>query len=245
MARYGWRWIWRQCFWENAPITAQIPLVNRDKNERYGCLDSDGDGYSDILGDDLFPENPTQWEDSDKDGWGDNQSGTEADQCLDTNWQNEVYRLEAENNFGCAAYQSDSDNDGITDDLDACPNTPAGAEVYPSGCKIEVESEPTGSDDSIFGMDPLIFYAVAGGGGLLFLGLVFVIISRLEVATSTLTMMTMTKTGSMMMTMRTISCPVFWAIEETREDHRPVVQEVLKQAHQRVRRGVVQAEDPR
>ena len=58
-----------------------------------------------------------------------------------------------------------------------------------------------------------------------------------------MTMMTMTKTGSMMMTMRTISCPVFWATEETREDHRPVVQEVLKQAHQRVRRGVVRAED--
>ena len=151
-----------------------------DKNERYGCLDTDGDGYSDILGDDLFEENPTQWEDADKDGWGDNQTGTEADQCLDTNWQNEVFRLEAENNFGCAAYQSDSDNDGITDDNDACPNTPAGAEVYPSGCKIEAEAGPTETDDSIFGMDPVIFYAAAGGGGLLFLGLVFIIISRMR-----------------------------------------------------------------
>ena len=151
-----------------------------DKNERYGCLDSDGDGYSDILGDDRFPENPTQWEDADKDGWGDNQSGTDADQCLDTDWQNEVFRLEAENNFGCAAYQSDTDNDGITDDLDACPNTPEGAEVYPSGCKIEVEAEPTENDDTLFGMDPMIFYAAAGGGGLLFLGLVFLIISRMR-----------------------------------------------------------------
>ena len=151
-----------------------------DKNERYGCLDSDGDGYSDILGDDRFPENPTQWEDADKDGWGDNQSGTDADQCLDTDWQNEVFRLEAENNFGCAAYQSDTDNDGIMDDEDACPNTPEGAEVYPSGCKIEVEAEPTETDDSIFGMDPMIFYAAAGGGGLLFLGLVFIIISRMR-----------------------------------------------------------------
>ncbi|MGB1490596.1 MAG: hypothetical protein ACPG9O_00800, partial [Candidatus Poseidoniaceae archaeon] len=151
-----------------------------DKNERYGCLDSDGDGYSDILGDDSFPENPTQWEDADKDGWGDNQTGTDADQCLDTDWQNEVFRLEAENNFGCAAYQSDSDNDGIMDDEDACPNTPAGAEVYPSGCKIEAEAEPTETDDSVFGMDPIIFYAVAGGGGLLFLGLVFIIISRMR-----------------------------------------------------------------
>ena len=151
-----------------------------DKNERYGCLDSDGDGYSDILGDDAFPENPTQWEDADKDEWGDNQSGTEADLCPDTDWQNEVYRLEAVNNFGCAAYQSDSDNDGITDDLDACPNTPSGAEVYPSGCKIESESKDTDTTDEIFGLDPMIFYAAAGGGGLLFLGLVFVIISRLR-----------------------------------------------------------------
>ena len=108
-----------------------------DKNERYGCLDSDGDGYSDILGDDAFPENPTQWEDADKDEWGDNQSGTEADLCPDTDWQNEVYRLEAVNNFGCAAYQSDSDNDGITDDLDACPNTLL-SEVTPADVKLNL-----------------------------------------------------------------------------------------------------------
>ena len=42
-------------------------------------------------------------------------------------------------NFGCALYQSDSDNDGVMDDIDACPNTPAGAEVYPSGCKKKLK----------------------------------------------------------------------------------------------------------
>ena len=131
------------------------------------------------MGDDALPENPTQWEDADKDGWGDNQQGTEADQCLGTKI-NEIYRLEAEANQGCALYQSDSDNDGITDDVDACPNTPAGADIYPSGCKIESESEPTDNEDTIFGMEPMIFYATAGGGGLLFLGLVFIIISRMR-----------------------------------------------------------------
>ena len=152
---------------------------NSTEKFRLGCLDTDGDGYSDLLGDDKFIDNPTQWEDSDLDGWGDNPDGEDADQCPGTQI-NEVYLEEARNNFGCALYQSDTDNDGITDDLDACPNTPAGAEVYPSGCKVEVEAEPTEADDSIFGMDPMIFYAAAGGAGLLFLGLVFIIISRMR-----------------------------------------------------------------
>ncbi|MFL2984363.1 MAG: hypothetical protein ACJZ5B_02640 [Candidatus Poseidoniaceae archaeon] len=45
--------------------------------DRYGCIDSDEDQYSDI-GDEL-PLNPTQHEDRDGDGFGDNQSGTEPD----------------------------------------------------------------------------------------------------------------------------------------------------------------------
>ena len=39
--------------------------------DRYGCIDSDGDGWSDD-GDDLS-QNPTQWRDRDGDGYGDNQ----------------------------------------------------------------------------------------------------------------------------------------------------------------------------
>ena len=35
-----------------------------------GCIDSDGDGWSDS-GDD-FPEDPLEWRDSDSDGYGDN-----------------------------------------------------------------------------------------------------------------------------------------------------------------------------
>ena len=33
------------------------------------------------------------------------------------------------------------------DDADACPGTPADVEVYPSGCKKEVEAEPTDDGD--------------------------------------------------------------------------------------------------
>ena len=39
-------------------------------NDRFGCSDIDGDGYSDLA--DLFPNNPTQWNDTDGDGFGDN-----------------------------------------------------------------------------------------------------------------------------------------------------------------------------
>ena len=152
---------------------------NSTMKSRLGCLDSDGDGYSDLLGDDKFPTNPTQWADNDLDSWGDNPDGEDADQCLNTSTAGDR-TAQARDNFGCALYQSDSDNDGVMDDIDACPNTPAGAEVYPSGCKKEVEAEPTDDGELIMGMEPMIFYAAVGGGGLLFIVLMFVIISRMR-----------------------------------------------------------------
>jgi len=71
------------------------PMRNGDSTEdRKGCPDSDNDGWSDptddwptILGDDCeqgadaFPQEPTQWCDSDGDGFGDNPSGDSADLC--------------------------------------------------------------------------------------------------------------------------------------------------------------------
>ena len=35
---------------------------------------------------------------------------------------------------GCSASQRDSDNDGVTDDLDLCADTPAGEAVDADGC---------------------------------------------------------------------------------------------------------------
>ncbi len=46
-----------------------------------GCVDTDGDGWADII--DKFSTEPTQWNDSDGDGFGDNPNGRDADKCPD------------------------------------------------------------------------------------------------------------------------------------------------------------------
>ena len=89
-------------------------------NDRLGCPDSDGDGYSDGDGSwtsndgaDVFPNDPTQWQDSDFDGYGDNQVGNNIDSCPSEwgdSWRN--------NTLGCP----DADQDGWADDDDAQPN---------------------------------------------------------------------------------------------------------------------------
>jgi len=65
--------------------------------------DTDEDGYFDE--DDVFPNEPSQWEDSDNDGFGDNSLGLNGDNCP------AVYGLSLEDRMGCL----DSDNDGYSD----------------------------------------------------------------------------------------------------------------------------------
>ena len=143
-----------------------------------GCLDSDGDGYPDGEND-PFPEDPTQWEDDDRDGFGDNASGNNADQCLGTNWVDPVAKQQAESNSGCAENQLDSDADGIMDDMDQCDNTQIGAKVDAVGCIIEDNSK-TISDDGelILGMDLVVFMVAAGSGGLVLLVAVVFLVLR-------------------------------------------------------------------
>ncbi len=95
--------------------------------DRYGCLDKDGDGWSDE-GDDFpldpneyldsdsdgypdssdnFPFDPTQWIDSDGDGYGDNPQGNLGDA-----YPNDASRY------------ADSDRDGIDDQADDFPYDP-------------------------------------------------------------------------------------------------------------------------
>ena len=99
--------------------------------DRYGCLDTDMDGYSDPTvgwtaasnGADAFPNDDSQWVDSDGDGFGDNATGTQGDACPSSNGNSTIDR------FGCI----DTDGDGrsnpggtwtVADGADAVPNNP-------------------------------------------------------------------------------------------------------------------------
>ena len=71
--------------------------------DRSGCLDLDGDGWSDPdtwwtigNGADAFREEPTQWSDSDGDGYGDNSDGLQPDACPNT-----FGTSSKEGNLGC------------------------------------------------------------------------------------------------------------------------------------------------
>ena len=80
-------------------------------NDVFGCVDSDGDGYSDL--NDLWPDDSSQWYDDDMDGYGDESSGTAADQC-----PNEYGTAFRGSLIGCP----DKDGDGYADDEDAFPD---------------------------------------------------------------------------------------------------------------------------
>jgi OOP family OmpA-OmpF porin len=45
------------------------------------------------------------------------------------------------NQFGCPQTKGDSDGDGVTDDMDRCPDTPRGARVDEEGCPIDSDKD--------------------------------------------------------------------------------------------------------
>ena len=93
--------------------------------DRKACPDTDGDGYSDPTlpdgnisgwnstnGADALPFNPTQWNDSDGDGYGENALGTEPDACPTVEGYSNL------DVFGCP----DEDNDGSSQSGDLFPD---------------------------------------------------------------------------------------------------------------------------
>ena len=79
--------------------------------DRFGCLDTDGDGQSNL--NDFYPTDPTQVSDTDFDGYGDNLTGTRGDYC-----PNEFGESNRNNTYGCP----DVDYDGWADSQDHFPN---------------------------------------------------------------------------------------------------------------------------
>jgi len=145
-------------------------VYGNSTNDRYGCLDSDGDGYSDVdvfwgirFGGDAFTNDSTQWIDSDGDGYGDNERGNQPDKCPN------IFGKSYFDVFGCldndgdgwsnlqddlisdSTQWIDSDKDGYGDNQggnqpDACPNIFGNSTIERYGC---VDSDGDGLDDEL------------------------------------------------------------------------------------------------
>ncbi|MEE2812175.1 MAG: hypothetical protein VX627_04010 [Candidatus Thermoplasmatota archaeon] len=137
--------------------------------DRFGCLDTDGDGWSNAA--DAFPSNPSQWADVDQDGVGDNYTWTHLIDDIRQHEMGDAFPLDITQNkdrdgdgygdnasgflpdycpnqpgtstlggkLGCP----DSDGDGWTDDDDAFPNEPSQHE----------DSDGDGHGDSLAGVN--------------------------------------------------------------------------------------------
>ncbi len=121
--RYQWADIDGDWIGDNENTPRSDSCVNtwgNSSNDRLGCADSDGDGWSDPTSDflrhpqgdaDAFPQDPTQWRDSDGDGFGDNSTGSAPDDCPGE------YGLSSIDRVGCA----DADGDGWSNSGDPFP----------------------------------------------------------------------------------------------------------------------------
>jgi len=115
-------------------------IFGNSSEDRNGCIDLDGDGYSEIdefwtkySGGDVFPLDPTQWSDTDGDGFGDNPGAALSDDCIEVAGDSTIDRI------GCPDFDSDGFSDpsdfwNITLGADACPNVIGNSTVDRSGC---------------------------------------------------------------------------------------------------------------
>lgn len=110
----------------------------------FGCPDLDGDGWANSI--DFDPQDASQWVDSDNDTFGDNSTGTDGDQCPDV-----AGVIDGDDGIGCPKAPIDADGDGVEDNADQCPNTPAGTTVDATGCEVITVGDADGDgvdDDS-------------------------------------------------------------------------------------------------
>ncbi len=106
--------------------------------DRVGCPDQDGDGWSDQG--DRFPSDPNEWADSDADGIGDNadgcplEAGTSTRPKIGCPDEDQDGWADANDSFPDNSTEwNDTDEDGFGDNSDACPTIAGGAHT-PLGC---------------------------------------------------------------------------------------------------------------
>ena len=115
-------------------------------NPTPGCPDSDNDGWANT--DDDFPLDPTQFLDYDGDGFGDNATGNNADECP---FQFGV--ADGTDGVGCPLVNTDdNDGDGVYDDVDSCPGTSVFETVDANGCadsQLDDDSDDVSNADDV------------------------------------------------------------------------------------------------
>ena len=116
--------------------------------DKRGCLDTDGDGWSDE-GDD-FPDNPNEYLDSDNDGIPDHSDDFPYDPTQQTDSDGDGFGDNENGNLGDAFpsdpnKHSDSDRDGIDDENDAFPFDPS-QQIDSDGDGFGDNSRGTGAD---------------------------------------------------------------------------------------------------
>ena len=156
-----------------------------------GCYD-DGDGYRDENEPEALRGDPTQWRDSDFDGYGDNWGNPDWNATRDSSWPGQFVAGATNADFcpkttpglqvddeGCHISERDSDLDGVMDDADNCPNEPKGADGYDDGCPNILLADD--GEEGLFGVDAgTIMLALGGLGGLLIVSLLVVRLLRRE-----------------------------------------------------------------
>ena len=105
--------------WANVEDSCPDSFGNSSLGGTLACPDSDGDGWANI--DDDLPNDKTQWNDVDGDGYGDNLDGNTPDSCINDSGTSVLDR------YGCP----DADNDGYSSE-DSSWSVSDGADAFPT-----------------------------------------------------------------------------------------------------------------
>jgi alpha-tubulin suppressor-like RCC1 family protein len=126
--------------------------------DRIGCPDMDGDGYSDLG--DAFPSDIAEWNDTDADGTGNNADAFPLDPSEWNDFDSDGTGDNADAFPNDATETSDSDGDGVGDNGDAFPNDATetsdsdgdgvgdNADVFPDDSEESVDSDDDGVGDN-------------------------------------------------------------------------------------------------